>query len=54
MKNQAKKELEKIAMRILMHGLSYESLLLGMEQAFEMGMKWNKIQQTGSSGEQAD
>lgn len=51
MKSQVKKELEQIAMRILMHGLSYESLLLGMEQAFEMGLTWNKTQQIGSNGE---
>lgn len=51
MKNQAKKELEKIAMRVLMHGLNYEALLLAMEQAFALGLTWNKTQTIGSSGE---
>lgn len=54
MKNQVKKELEQIAMRVLMHGLNYESLLLAMEQAFDVGLKWNKIQPIGLSGEQVE
>lgn len=54
MKNQVKKELEQIAMRVLMHGLNYEALILAMEQAFNMGLKWNKIRPTGLSGEQVE